>query len=188
MLIISIFLLPVVVKAEVTGTSPEIKWFDDKESCVSAMSVNGANQNVIEGFFLTCTEVKCINSKLQHTDLWKLTDKITCQNGNRNPKVDIRATLLNSDELLYGASCTTDPDKQYTSQRLQYNCALSADGKTYTSTNSNSNNTTQANTNGNAAVNPQTGIETYYLVLGSVVVILGGALYYINKKNLFKKI
>lgn len=189
LLIILLLIIPTIVLAEVEHDTP-VRIYDTKTECEAQLELNGANTNATNGYYLSCIEVTCVSSKVTHADFAPLNSNVTCANGNKNPYRElIDSAIATGHGLELGATCSVDDQDedylktQYATRIDQFNCLLNRNGTAYTSgTVDPDEDKTKDETN------PQTGINTYYLVLGSTVVLLSTGLYIINKKNLFKKI
>lgn len=206
LMILSIILIPTMVNAEVGAGTP-VGIFNDEEPCLAELELNEAeaNKNATTGYYLTCIEITCVNSKVKHTDKAPMLENVTCGNSNKNPFVISRQSgISDNGELEEGKSCLMEEDDDgnvfvttYATVKSQYNCAKTSTGENYgvpitssttTPTTSNiSTSTTTAKPEENIK-SPETGINTYYLALTILAVILSGGVYIINKKNLFKKI
>lgn len=195
LLITILLLIPTTVGAEVNSDTT-VGLFDTRDECVAKLELNGSNTNASNGYYLSCVKITCVNSSVAHDDLEPLNDNVTCANGNTNPYREIiKSGIATNHGLELGATCSTDDQDedylktQYATRIDQFNCLLNRNGSSYTSggtvdpdPDEDKDDKTKDETN------PQTGIDTYYLVLGSTVVFLSTGLYIINKKNLFKKI
>lgn len=191
LLIALLLIIPTTVLAEVKHDTP-VKLYDTKTECEAQLELNDANTNATNGYYLSCIEVTCLSSKVVHADLAPLNSNVTCANGNQNPYRElIDSAIATGHGLELGATCSTDDQDedylktQYATRIDQFNCLLNRNGSTYTSGTVDSDPDEDKTTD---ETNPQTGINTYYMVLGSTVIFLSTGLYIINKKNLFKKI
>ncbi len=202
---ISILLSPLTVNAKV-DSSTEGETFNTKAECETRLlSENDkeANKSASNGYYLTCVETTCVSSYEFYKDLAPIMSNITCENNNTDPYVVAKSGFMKWDKINWSLNwtytstvpCDTDPEEgapftdQYHATVINYNCTKKKDNTEYQvvnndiTTTNNNNNTSNENTK-----NPETGINTYYLVLSGTVLILSIGLYVINKKNLFKKI
>ena len=191
--ILLILMIPTIVNAEV-GPLTTVGLFDTIEQCRDELEKNdySKNSNATNGYYLSCIEVSCVSNQVSHHDIDPFEEFVTCANGNKNPYVaNIDSAIARDSKLTERAVCSLNEDdenylqSQYATKIDQFNCLLNKDGSVYSS-NSTTTTTTAAPTGTDP--NPQTGINTYYMVLGSTVILLSIGLYIINKKNLFKKI
>lgn len=194
LLITLLLIIPTTVSAKVEHDTP-VRLYDTKSECEAQLELNDANTNATNGYYLSCIEVTCVNSSVDHDDLEPLNDNVTCANGNQNPYREvIDSAIATGHKLELGATCSTDDqdedylDTQYATRIDQFNCLLNRNGSSYTSGTVDPDPDEDKEDETKDETNPQTGINTYYLVLGSTVVFLSTGLYIINKKNLFKKI
>lgn len=199
LLFLLILSFPVVVNAAVDDDTP-VALYTTRAECETMLDQNDdtANAQASSGYYLTCLEVTCETNSVDHNDITPFASNVTCANGNPNPFLTITQSAITLREGLDpGDSCSTnDQDLNYLADTwatilYQYNCVQDSDGGTYTSPNNTTNTTANTGTtdaNGNEVKSPATGINTYYLALASIVIILSGTLYIVNKKNLFKKI
>lgn len=207
LIILSIILIPTIVSAEVGAGTP-VGIFNDEASCLAELELNDkeGNQHATAGYYITCVEISCVNSKVQYTDKAPMLENIVCSNANKNPFIKNRQSGISGHEdLEEGKSCLMEEDDDgnvfvttYATVNSQYNCTKTSTGENYgiptTSshiTSTTSNNLTTSPTTAKQEENiksPATGINTYYLALTILAVFLSGGLYIINKKNLFKKI
>lgn len=193
-LILLILLFPIVADALVTDQT-NVGIYNTRLECDEKLALNDAtlNSNATNGFYLTCLKITCLNNSAEHENLAPILSNITCANGNTNPFISVRQSAITDQAgLEQGATCSSDDQEEgylaetYATVRYQFNCLQNDLGGTYTTTT-----TTQPITqpNDNPGVeSPPTGINTYYIALTSIVVILSVGLYIVNKKNLFKKI
>lgn len=194
LLISLILMIPTVVEAEVNQDNT-VRLYDTEAECRAELAKNDrtANASATNGYYLSCKVVSCENDYISHNDIEPFQDNVTCANGNPYPYKRLFATSISSEHaLVNGAPCSLDEQDenyfekiQYATFIDQYNCLLRADESEYNTVPTTTTTTTAPSNN---TTNPQTGINTYYIILGSTVVILSIGLYVINKKNLFKKI
>jgi hypothetical protein len=191
-----VLMLPVIVSAEVKHDT-DIKLVGTREECLQELELNedDDNKSASEGYYLSCIAVSCKNGLVSYDeDLEPFEENVTCANGNKNPYTYIVQSAFSQFELEENASCSlNEADENYFDAKFgtfvtRYNCLLNGDGSVYKSTSNNDTGGNPTGGNSDKEPNPQTGINTYYTVLGSSVVILSIGLYIINKKNLFKKI
>ena len=192
-------MFPTIVNAEVNHLT-DIKLVKTREACLQELALNDEEENnsATNGYYLSCIAVSCTNNQVTYDeDVAPFEENVTCANGNNNPYVNIVRSAFSDYKLEDGAACTlTEGEDNYFNASFgtfvtQYNCLLNGDGSVYkTSSNNNppGGDQTGNNSDTDKEPNPKTGINTYYAVLGSSVVILSIGLYIINKKNLFKKI
>ena len=191
-----IMLLPTTVLALVNDTVPILEIYDTEAQCreVLKQNVDEYKTNASTGYYLTCIKVTCFNSKITHKDLAPVLSNIKCANDNSNPLLMTLHTILGMD-LESGETCDEEEfigengsNTLYATKRLHFNCVKTADDKDFEGAiNNNTSNNNNVN-NGGTTNNPQTGIETYYVVLAITIALLSFGLSVVNKRNLFKKI
>ncbi len=220
--LISLVLLPIGVNAAVDSNTKTIGSAiadnaNIKTLCQSAEDENSGYTNSKSGYYLECIAIKCENSKNVHYINNSFSSKVTCENGNTDPKKTIISSGADNNagqtlSLAKDASCAPDSNKldsvtgayAYATRVYSYDCAYKADGSAYTSGNtsggdntSGDNNTTPGNkddgettttTKTDNSNNPKTGVEDYYKILIPSIIVVSGVLYLVNKKNIFKKI
>lgn len=199
LLISLILIIPMTVNANVDRDT-EVRLYATPEECNQQLALNNktVNGSAVNGYYLSCLKVSCINNRVDHDDVAPILNNVSCKNGNKTPRiVPFNSSIGEGHALIEGATCSSDPENenhlqtQYATKLDHYNCMLKQDNSIYGSDN-NSNNGENNNTDDkktdNELENPGTGINTYYIVLGSSVLILSIGLYLVNKKNLFKKI
>lgn len=197
-LILLVLALPVVVNALVDDDT-QVGLYNTLAECNERLALNDAtaNSQATGGYYLTCLEVTCVADEVVHNDLAPFSENVTCANGNENPFLNIRQsgiTLKSGLEL--DSPCSYDAESEYffentfATVRYQFNCVQDSSGGIYNSTSNNTgdNNNTSTSNNTDEVTSPETGINTYYIALASLAIILSIGLYIINKKNLFKKI
>ena len=186
-------IIPTVVFAEKVDLQTPVIVYDEQDESVCRAQINNNNtsllQNGTDGFYLTCVKVTCTSGVQKHTYLQKIDDVLRCTNQNTNPNLEILATAVDG-PLAANATCATNGEVVYGTVKFHYQCGLVGDtgGAFQPPANQNNQNNQDNQTNNNGTTNPQTGINTYYMVLGATVALLSGGLYIVNKKNLFKKI
>lgn len=192
--LICLLFIPMVVNAEVIDENYKTRIFYSEQECLDEYAKNDheGNQQAVSGFWAGCVKIYCDNSRIKYDQMHHILEDITCANGNQNPSYTLTQPGIKEGEAPFaGSTCTYEPGEEGYFERdiwsidlYGYNC----EGQVNTSTTTTTSTTTQANQGGHGEKNPQTGIETYYLVLSALVITLGGSLYFINKKDLFKKI
>lgn len=171
--------------------------FNTDAECRSELAKNdkSINSKAATGYYLSCFAISCgVNQAVTHEDVEPFALNVTCANGNPNPYKELVYTaIIPGGDLELNRTCSIDEQDedfvglQFATTLLQYNCLQTETGGIYNSTQNTQTTTTPVVDEG-AVKNPNTSIDTYYLVLGSMVVTLSACLYVINKKNLFKKI
>jgi hypothetical protein len=187
-----------------------------KKLCQEAETENSGYTNSQNGYYLECIAIKCVDGKNVHNIENGFLSTVTCANGNKNPKRNIvnSGADVSSGQTLSLAnneSCAPDDTKldsstgayAFATRLYSYDCAYNADGSAFNSEKGNTtgDNTSGSNTSGgnkddNTTTttatkdnsNPKTGIQDYYNILIPSIIIVSGALYLVNKKNIFKKI
>lgn len=208
-------LMPVSVFAAVDGNTNSVGSAiadnaEIKTICQNAEKENAGYTSATNGYYLECIAVKCENGKNVHYIDNSFDNKVVCANGNKNPLKEITSSgadkLASSQTvtLAKDASCAPDTNKldastgayAFATRIYSYNCAYNTDGTAFVSndnkddTNTTTTTTTIAasNTTKDDNKNPQTGVEDYYKILIPAIIVISGALYLVNKKNVFKKI
>ncbi|MDD4187633.1 MAG: LPXTG cell wall anchor domain-containing protein [Bacilli bacterium] len=181
-----LLIIPTVVNAEVRSDTPA-GLYDTQAECDTQLALNESNTNASNGYYLSCIKISCLTSVAHHEDIKPLNSNVTCANGNTNPYRElIKSGIGEEQSFVEGTTCSTNNQEEnylktvYATRIDQFNCLLNRNGNTF-DPNSNSNKTEDEN-------NPQTGINTYYIVLSGVVIFLSAGLYVVNKKNFIKKI
>ncbi len=166
---------------------------DTKEECLQEVEINDfeALQNADKGNYIDCLELSCNpnTSRIEMNNLKPANEHIKCANG-KEPIIRLNDNGLTEgsdpDIPMSGTTCSLTegeegyyPDKKYGIATFSYNCNLEDTTTTEKS---------PAPNDDHNEKNPSTGVETYYLVLSAMVVALGVSLYFVNKKDLFKKI
>lgn len=197
LLISLLLIMPIGVFAKVDQNTTTTIWNlkdeqDAETKCKEAVNQNGGTSisNATAGYYLECIKVSCTNSKNVHTKL--NTYSVSCANGNTKPNAIIDAGAITS-EMKAGSSCTDSGPYVYFTQKIFYNCAKNTSGDDYKTTTTT---TKPADKDGDGSsdttkddgTNPDTGVEDYYLLLGTTAAVLIGGLFILNKKNVFKKI
>lgn len=193
LLFILTLILPLSVQADVgesTMTSTwEISEENAKNKCYAEEDKNNNSllSKASTGWYLYCIEISCTNSLNVHNIKNPLSNKLTCSNGNTNPNVVIDSgSASKNEQLKSGATCDKTGVYIYATEKLYYNCAKTSSGSTFVPETPVTTPPTSNNSGG--VTSPETGVEDYYLVLGSSILIISVVLYIINKKNVFKKI
>lgn len=206
---IMVLLLPVLVNAEVTKDTKAIGTDIYTDSTIenqvnSEIAKNSSLTNVTNGYYIEGLKVNCTNGKNQITYVnQKLTTSITCANGNNNPYNEVIANGATSFENSSSCTDSSNAPYAYATRVLAYDCAyILGEDKTskveYTANNNSSTNNNTSNNNSGSSNpttkptgttnNSNTGIEDYFIVLGSISLAVVGCLYFVDKKNVFKGI
>lgn len=210
----SLILLPLTVNAAVDGNTKTIGSAiadnaNIKTLCQNAESENSGYTSATSGYYVECITIKCENSKNVHYVENGFSNKVTCANGNKNPKNTIVSSGADTTgtnqtlSLAKDASCEADSTKldsvtgayAFATRLYSYDCAYNADGSAFTSNTTKDETTTETKTTEKTTAsskdgsnNPKTGVEDYYKILIPSIIVVSGALYLVNKKNIFKKI
>lgn len=197
---ISLLLMPFVVNAEVTGNTvtrveevPENATVEQanaiKKLIEDDLKENGSIYNVANGYYLEGISVSCKDGKQELTYInEKLSNHLTCENGNKNPYIDI----VNDANYSFGVGLACDVGERenyvYATKLLQYNCLKNSDNSEYVKPSNKDDEATTSSKPTGTTENKDTGVEDYFITLGVIGVSVTVVLYILDKKNSFKKI
>lgn len=137
--IVLLVLLPIIVFAEVDENTLTTNWEVASESNAFDLCMNEENKNnagelssATTGYYLYCVKINCNNSVNVHQIDHPLRSVLHCANGNPNPKTIISSSGASGEELKNGAACITSGIYAYATEKVYYNCSLTAAGEAYT--------------------------------------------------------
>lgn len=196
-----ILVMPLAVKAEVSSSTQAIGASADAKAQVDeSLKLNGSLKNATNGFYIEGLEISCVNGTRSYTILNDaIASSLTCSNGNTKPYYDIKADGTSGKGIANGSSCTVNENegKLYATRIYKYDCDYLAgstdDNKkpysTTTTTTTNSGNKDGDTTKDTGTTdNKETGVEDYFIALGTIGIAVTALLYVVDKKNVFKKI
>lgn len=196
-----LLIMPLKVKAEVTSSTQAIGASADAKTQVEeSLKLNGSLKNATNGFYIEGLEISCVNGTRSYTILNEaIASSLTCSNGNTKPYYDIKADGTSGKGIANGSSCTVNENegKLYATRIYKYDCdylAGSTDDikkpySTTTTTTTNSGNKDGDTTKDTGTTdNKETGVEDYFIALGTIGIAVTALLYVVDKKNVFKKI
>lgn len=119
-----------------------------------------------------------------------LTKSITCTNGQKYITYDTNVSSGKSDTGAYtdASGNAVKSATVYWSEDIYVTCTDTNSGIPSNTGNTNVGNNNAGSTNDGTVENPQTGVNTYFVVLGIVAVVSYGFMILVKKFNLFKKI
>lgn len=196
-----LLIMPLKVKAEVTSSTQAIGASADAKTQVEeSLKLNGSLKNATNGFYIEGLEISCVNGTRSYTILNEaIASSLTCSNGNTKPYYDIKADGTSGKGIANGSSCTVNENegKLYATRIYKFDCDYLAgstdDNKkpysTTTTTTTNSGNKDGDTTKDTGTTdNKETGVEDYFIALGTIGIAVTALLYVVDKKNVFKKI
>ena len=201
-LIILLLIMPIAVSAEGVGPVTATREFvipEDgatgaavKTKCIEeTININlpAHVKNATTGFLLTCAVVNCDTSKLVYEYVEHPNKIISCANGNTKPWFEESSNPIGAEYPQFADCDIEEFEEKYTGLKYQFDCTRDENGTPFVTSNENIPTTPAQGGNNNAGTtqNPQTNINTYYVVLSVAVLLLSLALYVVNKKNVFKK-
>lgn len=161
--LIGLIIIPISVNAAVNGDTKVIGSAiadnaNIKKLCQEAEAENSGYTNASAGYYIECITIKCENSKNVHYIDNGFSSKVTCANGNTNPRRNIVNSGADSSSgqtlsLAKNESCAPDETKldsstgayAFATRLYSYDCAYNADGSAY---NTGEDNTSGGNTSG----------------------------------------
>ena len=196
-----LLVMPLAVRAEVNSNTQAIGAAADAKTQVEeSLKLNGSIKNATNGFYIEGLEITCTNGKRVYTIMNNaIANTLTCANGNTNPYYDIKADGTSGKSIENGSACTTDGNEQtlYATRIYKYDCDYLA-GSTEDNKKPFSTTTTTTTKSGNkdgdttkdtgTTDNKETGVEDYFIALGTIGIAVTALLYVVDKKNVFKKI
>lgn len=200
-----LLVIPTVVSAEITSDTQGIGAHTDAKTQVEdQLKLNGSIKNATNGYYAEGLEIKCSNSKWTYTIMNDSIDSsLTCSNGNTNPYKNIVSDGTTGKSISNGGTCDGTESVLYASRIYNYDCKY-VNGSTpgskvdFTTTTTSSTTTANSGTNKDGDTtttkatgttdNKETGVEDYFIALGTIGVAVTALLYIIDKKNVFKKI
>lgn len=196
-----LLVMPLAVNAEVSSSTQAIGASADAKTQVEeSLKLNGSIKNATNGFYIEGLEITCTNGKRVYTITNSpIGSTLTCANGNTNPYYNNIADGTSGKSIENGSACTTDGNEQtlYATRIYKYDCDYLA-GSTEDNKKPFSTTTTTTTKSGNkdgdttkdtsTTDNKETGVEDYFIALGTIGIAVTAILYVVDKKNVFKKI
>ena len=189
-----LLLMPLTVSAKVTSDTETIGAAAGearKQEVKNSIDLNDYDEmkKATNGFYIEGLEISCVNGsrKLNFINT-KISNTLVCANNNKNAYYEIIGNGANS--LKDGDSCNPDEGTLYATRIYKYDCNYLAgstdDNKKPFSTTTKA--TTTINKDTGTTDNKDTGVEDYFIVLGTIGILVTAVLFVIDKKNVFKKI
>lgn len=191
-----LLIIPLAVRAEVSSSTQAIgAAADAKPQVEESLKLNESIKNATNGFYIEGLEITCTNGKRVYTIMNSaIGSTLTCANGNTNPYYNNVADGTKGKSIENGSACTADENesKLYATRIYKFDCdylAGSTDDnkKPYTTTNSGNKDGNTTKDTGTTD-NKETGVEDYFIALGTIGIAVTALLYVVDKKNVFKKI
>lgn len=197
-----LLVMPLAVKAEVSSNTQAIGAAADAKAQVEeSLKLNGSIKNATNGFYIEGLEITCTNGKRVYTVTNSAIEStLTCANGNTNPYYNNVADGTKGKSIENGSACTADENEStlYATRIYKFDCDYLAgstdDNKKPFSTTTTTTTTKSGNKDGDTTKdtgttdNKATGVEDYFIALGTIGIAVTALLYVVDKKNVFKKI
>lgn len=192
-----LLIIPLAVRAEVSSSTQAIgAAADAKPQVEESLKLNESIKNATNGFYIEGLEITCTNGKRVYTIMNSaIGSTLTCANGNTNPYYNNVADGTKGKSIENGSACTADENesKLYATRIYKFDCDYLAgstdDNKKPYSTTTNSGNKDGNTTKDTGTTdNKETGVEDYFIALGTIGIAVTALLYVVDKKNVFKKI
>lgn len=198
-----LLVMPLAVRAEVTSTTQAIGAAADAKSQVEeSLKLNGSIKNTTNGYYIEGLEITCTNGKRVYTVMNNaIGSTLTCANGNTNPYYNNVADGTTGKSIENGSACTADENEStlYATRIYKYDCDYLAGStednkKPFSTTTTTTTTTKSGNKDGDTTKdtgttdNKETGVEDYFIALGTIGIAVTALLYVVDKKNVFKKI
>lgn len=196
-----ILLMPLAVSAKVTSDTKVIgaaAGDDVKQSVEDSINLNDYDEmkKATNGFYVEGLEISCVNGTRKLTvKNTTISNALVCANNNKNAYYEVISNGANN--LKDGDSCNVDEGTLYATRIYKYDCDYLAgstdDNKkpfstTTTTTTTKATTTASSNKDTGTTDNKDTGVEDYFIVLGTIGIVVTAVLFVIDKKNVFKKI
>lgn len=198
-----LLIMPLSVRAEVTSTTQAIGAAADAKSQVEeSLKLNGSIKNATNGYYIEGLEITCTNGKRVYTIMNNdIASTLTCANGNTNPYYNNVADGTTGKSIENGSACTADENEStlYATRIYKFDCDYLAGStednkKPFSTTTTTTTTTKSGNKDGDTTKdtgttdNKETGVEDYFIALGTIGIGVTALLYVVDKKNVFKKI
>lgn len=197
-----LLVMPLAVRAEVSSSTQAIgAAADAKPQVEESLKLNESIKNATNGFYIEGLEITCTNGKRVYTIMNSaIGSTLTCANGNTNPYYNNVADGTKGKSIENGSACTADENesKLYATRIYKFDCDYLAgstdDNKKPYSTTTTTTTTKSGNKDGDTTKdtgttdNKETGVEDYFIALGTIGIAVTALLYVVDKKNVFKKI
>lgn len=190
-----LLIIPLAVRAEVSSSTQAIgAAADAKPQVEESLKLNESIKNATNGFYIEGLEITCTNGKRVYTIMNSaIASTLTCANGNTNPYYNNVVDGTKGKSIENGSACTADENesKLYATRIYKFDCdylAGSTDDnkKPYSKNSGNKDGDTTKDTG--TTDNKETGVEDYFIALGTIGIAVTALLYVVDKKNVFKKI
>ncbi len=190
-----LMLMPLVVSAKVTSDTKAIgASAGEKQNVEDSINLNDYDEmkKATNGFYIEGLEISCVNGTRKLTiKNTTISNALVCANNNKNAYYDVISNGANN--LKDGDSCNVDEGTLYATRIYKYDCdylAGSTDDnkKPFSTTTTTTKATTGSNKDTGTTENKETGVEDYFIVLGTIGIVVTVVLFIIDKKNVFKKI
>lgn len=196
-----LLVMPLAVRAEVSSSTKAIGAAADAKAQVDeSIKLNGSIKNATNGFYIEGLEITCTNGKRVYTIMNSpIASTLTCANGNTNPYYNNVADGTKGKSIENGSACTADENEStlYATRIYNFDCDYLAgstdDNKkpystTTTATTNSENKDGDTSKDTGTTDNKETGVEDYFIALGTIGIAVTALLYVVDKKNVFKKI
>lgn len=194
-----LLIIPLAVRAEVSSSTQAIgAAADAKPQVEESLKLNESIKNATNGFYIEGLEITCTNGKRVYTIMNSaIGSTLTCANGNTNPYYNNVADGTKGKSIENGSACTADENesKLYATRIYKFDCdylAGSTDDnkKPYSTTTTTKSGNKDGDTTKDTGTtdNKETGVEDYFIALGTIGIAVTALLYVVDKKNVFKKI
>lgn len=198
-----LLVMPLAVRAEVSSSTQAIgAAADAKPQVEESLKLNGSIKNATNGFYIEGLEITCTNGKRVYTIINSaIASTLTCANGNTNPYYNNVADGTSGKSIENGSACTANENEStlYATRIYKYDCNYLAGStednkKPFSTTTTTTTTTKSGNKDGDTAKdtgttdNKETGVEDYFIALGTIGIAVTALLYVVDKKNVFKKI
>ena len=198
-----LLVMPLAVRAEVSSSTQAIgAAADAKPQVEESLKLNESIKNATNGFYIEGLEITCTNGKRVYTIMNNpIASTLTCANGNTNPYYNNILDGTSGKSIENGSACTADENEStlYATRIYKYDCDYLAEStednkKPFSTTTTTTTTTKSGNKDGDTTKdtgttdNKETGVEDYFIALGTIGIAVTALLYIVDKKNVFKKI
>lgn len=196
-----LLIIPLAVRAEVSSSTQAIgAAADAKPQVEESLKLNESIKNATNGFYIEGLEITCTNGKRVYTIMNSaIGSTLTCANGNTNPYYNNVVDGTKGKSIENGSACTANENEStlYATRIYKFDCDYLAgstdDNKkpystTPTPTTNSGNKDGDTTKDTGTTDNKETGVEDYFIALGTIGIAVTALLYVVDKKNVFKKI
>ena len=198
-----LLVMPLAVRAEVSSSTQAIGAAADAKAQVDeSLKLNGSIKNATNGFYIEGLEITCTNGKRVYTIMNSaIASTLTCANGNTNPYYNNVADGTKGKSIENGSACTANENEStlYATRIYKFDCDYLAGStednkKPFSTTTTTTTTTNSENKDGDTSKdtgttdNKETGVEDYFIALGTIGVVVTCLFYFVDKKKVFRKI